>query len=235
MISASSSPVSTPSPRSTVTCVRRESMSSPGFLRFSAVSSWKYTADLEHRLLVLGARLDLARLAVEARRRASGGSAGARPRARRACARSPRPGTARRSRRPRRTRSRRRAASRKPQMTSRIIGSSAVTACGREHPADERAEAVVLRRIHHDDAAEARDLLRVHREREQLDAVRARERLPVAVRGQHVGEARQRVEPVLLAEVDGRLVAEPPVHLGGIVEVLVRERIELDGARRRRS
>ena len=38
---------------------------------------------------------------------------------------------------------------------------------------------------------------------------------PVAVRGQHVGEARQRVEPVPLAEVDGRLVAEAPVRLVG--------------------
>ena len=61
--------------------------------------------------------------------------------------------------------------------------------------------------------------------------MRAREALPVAVRGQHVGEARQRVEPVLLAEVHRRLVAEPPVHLGRVVEVVVRERIELDRGR----
>ena len=43
--------------------------------------------------------------------------------------------------------------SRKPRMTSRIIGSSAVDGARREHPAHERSQPVVLRRIHHDDAA----------------------------------------------------------------------------------
>ena len=38
-ISMSSSPVSVPSPRSTVTCVSRDIMSSPGFFRFSTASS----------------------------------------------------------------------------------------------------------------------------------------------------------------------------------------------------
>ena len=103
----------------------------------------------------------------------------------------------------------------------------------REHPTHERSEAVVLRRIHHDEAPEALDLLRVHREREELDAVRAREPLPVSVRRQDVGEARQRVEPVPLAEVHGCFVAQAPVHVVGVVEELLGERIELDGSRRR--
>ena len=46
--------------------------------------------------------------------------------------------------------------------------------------------------------------------------------------GDHVVEAGQGVEAVPLVEVHGRLVAEPPVHLGGVVEVLGRERVELD-------
>jgi hypothetical protein len=101
-----------------------------------------------------------------------------------------------------------------------------------EHTTHERAEAIVFRRIHHDDVPVATDLLRVLREQEELDAVRARETLPVAVRGKDVGETRQRVEPVLLAVVHGRLVTETPVHLGGIVEELLRERVELDRVRR---
>ena len=99
-------------------------------------------------------------------------------------------------------------------MTSRIIGSSDVDGAGREHAADERAEAVVLGRIHHDDAAGKLAISSGSFESvEELDAVRAREALPVAVRGEHVGEARQRVEPVVLVEVHRRFVAEPPVHL----------------------
>jgi hypothetical protein len=100
---------------------------------------------------------------------------------------------------------------------------------GCEHTADERAEAIVLRRIHHDDVPVAADLLRILREQEELDAVRAGECLPVAVSSQDVGEARQGVEPVTLAVVDGRFVAETPVHLGRVVEELFGERIELDG------
>ena len=53
--------------------------------------------------------------------------------------------------------------------------------------------------------------------------------LPVAVRRHHVGEARERVEPVVLVEVHRCLVAQAPVHLGGVVEVLVGERIECNG------
>src|SRR5260370_2928860 len=97
---------------------------------------------------------------------------------------------------------------------------------------DEQPKPVMLRRIHHDDVPVAADRLWVDREQEELDAVRARERFPVAVRGQDVGEARQRVEPVSLAVVHGRLVAETPVHVGGVVEELLRERVELDGGRR---
>ena len=101
---------------------------------------------------------------------------------------------------------------------------------GREHAADERAEPVVLGRVHHDDAAEARDELGVAFE--SVDSS-----MPCALENpcqsrcavDDVGEARQRVEPVLLAVVDGRLVAQSPVHLARVVEVLVRERIELDG------
>jgi hypothetical protein len=102
----------------------------------------------------------------------------------------------------------------------------------REHPADERAEPVVLRGVHHDDAAVAPDQLRILRERGQVDAVRARQALPVAVGGDDVGEAGERVEPVALAEVHGGFVPQSPVHVGGVVEVLVRERVELDGSGR---
>ena len=103
-------------------------------------------------------------------------------------------------------------------MTSRIIGSSDVTARGvntrltsaRKRSCSGGSIMMML--------PEARDLLGILREREEVDAVRAREALPVPVRGQDVGEARQRVEPVLLAEVHGRLVAQPPVHLRRVVE-----------------
>ncbi len=44
---------------------------------------------------------------------------------------------------------------------------------GCEDSTDQCSEAVVLRRIHHDDAPVAGDLVRVLREREELDAVRA--------------------------------------------------------------
>src|ERR687897_422580 len=97
-----------------------------------------------------------------------------------------------------------------------------------EHAAHERSEAIVLGGIHHDDVPIAGDLLRVLGEGEELDAVRAREPLPVAVRGQDVGKARQRIEAVLLAAIHRRLVAKTPVQRVGVVEELLRERIELD-------
>ena len=116
-------------------------------------------------------------------------------------------------------------------MTSRTIGSSAVTARGVNTRLTSARQPVVLGRVHHDDAAEARISSRVLRERRQVDAVRAREPLPVAVGGDDVGEAGQRVEAVALAEVHRRLVAQAPVDLGRVVEVLVGERVELDCGR----
>ena len=113
------------------------------------------------------------------------------------------------------------------RITSRTIGSRAVIARGREHPAHEGPQPVVLGRVHHDDHLEGSDHLGVLRERRQVDAVRAREPLPVAVGGDHVGEARQRVEAVALVEVHRRLVAQAAVDLGRVVEVLVGERVEL--------
>ena len=225
VISTSSSPVCSPSPRSTVTWVRRDSMSSPGFLRFSTVSSWKYIPVSRTACVVLRARLQLARIAVEA---------GVEPLADLLAlavghaeqARDHLDGEQRGEVRDRVEPLG--VAQRVEEAADDVAdhGFEGGDGAGREHATDQRTETVVLRRIHHDDAPEARDLLRVHREREQLDAVRAREALPVAVRGEDVGEARQRVEPVLLAEVDRRFVAEPPVDLGGIVEELIRERIE---------
>ena len=102
---------------------------------------------------------------------------------------------------------------------------------GREHPADEGPEPVVLGRVHHDDHPEAADEVGVLGQRRQVDAVRARQALPVAVGRDDVGEARQGVEAVALAEVHGGLVAQAAVDLGRVVEVLGRERVELDGGR----
>ena len=89
----------------------------------------------------------------------------------------------------------------------------------------------MLGRVHHDDHPEAADELGVLGQRRQVDAVGARQALPVAVGGDDVGEARQGVEAVALAEVHGRLVAEAAVDLGRVVEVLGRERVELDCGR----
>ena len=101
----------------------------------------------------------------------------------------------------------------------------------REHPADQRPQPVVFGRVHHDDAAVRLDELRVLRQRREVDSVRARHALPVAVRRHHVGEARERVEPVVLVEVHRCFVAQAPVHLRGVVEVLVGERVEFNGRR----
>ena len=228
-ISASSSPVSVPSPRSTVTCVSRDSMSSVGVLALLGHEVVQVRAGFQHRLLVLGARLELARLAAQADvdlvpdllALSLGDADHARD-----DLDGERPGELGDDVEFVRVADRVEEAADDLADHRLERGDGA----GREHAADERAEPVVLGRVHHDDAAVARDELGVCLpEGEELDAVRAGEPLPIAVRGHDVGEARQRVEPVLLAVVDRRLVAEAPVHLARVVEVLVRERIELDG------
>ena len=65
-----------------------------------------------------------------------------------------------------------------------------------EHAADQGPEAVVLGRVHHDDHPEAADQLGILGQGRQVHAVRARQPSPVAMGADHVGEARQRVEPV---------------------------------------
>jgi hypothetical protein len=62
----------------------------------------------------------------------------------------------------------------------------------------------------------------------QIDAMAAGERLPVLVGLDDVVVARQRPEAVTLAVVNGRLVAQAPVHVVGVVEEDVGEGIELD-------
>ena len=65
----------------------------------------------------------------------------------------------------------------------------------REHPAHERPQSVVPRRVDHDQALEVG--APAARERGQIDAVLAAERTPVLMRFDHVVPARQRGEPVL--------------------------------------
>ena len=97
-----------------------------------------------------------------------------------------------------------------------------------EHLAHELAHPGVLRRIHHDHHVGLRgpllqQLLEGH-------AVGADEANRIAVRRHHVGMAGQRVEAVLLVEIDGGLVAEPCVGGRGIIEERVGKRIEVDVA-----
>ena len=100
-----------------------------------------------------------------------------------------------------------------------------------EHPADQGPEPVVLGRVHHDDMSSARIRFGSLVRRGQIDTVGAGEAPPVTMGRHHVLESGEGIEPVPLVEVDGRLVAQPPVHLGGVLEVLVGERVELDCGR----
>jgi hypothetical protein len=99
---------------------------------------------------------------------------------------------------------------------------------GGEDPAHQGRQPVVRRRVHHDDAPEHGDLIGRRRQRVQVDAMAAGERLPVLVGLDDVVVARQRPEAVTLAVVHGRLVAQAPVHVVGVVEEDVGEGIELD-------
>ena len=61
----------------------------------------------------------------------------------------------------------------------------------------------------------------------QVAAAGGRERLVVLERRRHVGVPGQRVEVVFLVVIDRSLVTHPPVYLVGVVEVLLRIRVEL--------
>jgi hypothetical protein len=98
----------------------------------------------------------------------------------------------------------------------------------REDPAHQGPEPVMRRWVHHDDAAEHGDLIGRRRQRVQVDAMAARERLPVLVGLDDVVVARQRPEAVALVVVHGRLVPQAPVHVVGVIEEDVGEGVELD-------
>ncbi len=98
----------------------------------------------------------------------------------------------------------------------------------REHPADERTQAIVLWWVHQDDHPRVAQPRRILGERAEVDPVGARQALPVAVCRHDVVEPGQGVEAVPLAEEHRRLVPQPAVHLGRVVEVLGGEGVEVD-------
>ena len=89
--------------------------------------------------------------------------------------------------------------------------------------ADDTPEHVVARRIHAKEAALAQQADAAG----QVDASRARERLPVASRPLDVLETRERPDPVALRPIHGRLLEHEPVRRIRVLEAGKRERIEL--------
>jgi hypothetical protein len=100
----------------------------------------------------------------------------------------------------------------------------------REALRDQRADAVVPRRIHREDR-EHRRAVGAELPHLERDPARVGEVLPILEAREHVGVARERPEADLLVPVDRRLFAQRAIRRIRVLVELVVERVELSQAR----